>query len=126
MEPLQIEPTKKTPFVYINADAGVMEMKGMSSSENSLTFYKPILDYLDNCISKSMPINSVELFFKYFNTSSAKCILDVLERFADMKDKGMDVNINWYCEPMDEEMLDSGQNFSTILDLPINIVEKTD
>lgn len=125
MEPLQIEPTKKTPFVYINADAGVMEMKGMSSSENSLSFYKPILEYLDNCISRSKPISSVDLFFKYFNTSSAKCILDVLERFADMKDKGMEININWHCEHSDEEMLDSGQNFGAILDLPINIVEKS-
>ncbi len=126
MDPLQIEPTKKTPSVYINPDAGVMEMKGMSSSENSLSFYKPILDYLDSCIATSKPINSVDLSFKYFNTSSAKCILDVLERFADMKDSGMDVNINWHYEKMDEEMLDSGQNFSAILDLPMKLVEKED
>lgn len=108
----------------MNGDAGIMEMKGMSSSENSLVFYKPILEYLDNCNETDKAVTTVDFSFKYFNTSSAKCILDVLERFADLKQEGKSVKVNWYFETLDEEMQGAGENFSAILDLPINIIEK--
>jgi hypothetical protein len=125
MEPLIIEQTAKTPYVFIDSNEGVMEIKGMSASENAPVFYKPVLDWLDNYGYDPKPVTKVNVQFKYFNTSSAKCILDVLERFANLNNSGIEVTVNWYYEKNDEEMFDAGENFSQILEMPFNIQELT-
>ena len=48
MESLLIEGTPKTPTVKFDSTAGVFEIKGRSIPENSVEFYKPLVDWLDN------------------------------------------------------------------------------
>ena len=46
MENLTLEGTPKTPTVSFSKDAGVLEIKGRSIPENSIEFYKPLLDWI--------------------------------------------------------------------------------
>jgi hypothetical protein len=48
MEPIIIEGTPKTPTVKFDAAKGVFEIKGRSIPENSVEFYKPLVDWLDS------------------------------------------------------------------------------
>ena len=59
---------------------------------------------------------------KYYNTSSAKCILDVLDKLLVLNDEGKKLTVNWYYDESDDEMLESGENYSTILDFPFNLL----
>ena len=47
METLTIAGTPKTPTVEMNVDSGVVEIKGRSIPENSIDFYRPIVEWLD-------------------------------------------------------------------------------
>jgi len=123
MDHLILEPKAKTPLVNFDGKTGVMEMKGMSCSENSLEFYKPVLDWVEKYGKNPHGATTVNIEFKYFNTSSAKCILDVLEKFANIYNMGNNVVFNWSYERNDEEMLEAGENFSEILGIPFNIKE---
>jgi len=123
MDHLILEPKAKTPLVNFDGKTGVMEMKGMSCSENSLEFYKPVLDWVEKYGKSPHGSTTVNIEFKYFNTSSAKCILDVLEKFANIYNMGNNVVFNWSYERNDEEMLEAGENFSEILGIPFNIKE---
>jgi len=44
MDPIKIEGTPKTPTVNFNAEKGNIEIKGRSIPENSIEFYKPLVD----------------------------------------------------------------------------------
>ncbi|MDX2195463.1 MAG: DUF1987 domain-containing protein [Cytophagales bacterium] len=123
MDNLTIEPKSKTPKINFDYASGVMEINGISSAENSLEFYKPILNWIDEYKDNIQPKTVVNINYKYFNTSSAKCILDMLERFVNLKNFGTDLIINWYYEKDDEEMYDAGNNFSEILEMPFNLIE---
>ena len=123
MEQLILEPKSKTPLVNFDNKTGVMELKGMSCSENSLEFYRPILEWVEKYGKSPNGSTTVNIEFKYFNTSSAKCILDVLEKFANIYNMGNNVIFNWNYERNDEEMLEAGENFSEILGIPFNIKE---
>jgi hypothetical protein len=123
MDQLILEPKAKTPLVNFDGRSGVMEMKGMSCSENSLEFYRPVLDWVEKYGKSPHGSTTVNIEFKYFNTSSAKCILDVLEKFANIYNMGNNVIFNWSYERNDEEMLEAGENFSEILGIPFNIKE---
>jgi hypothetical protein len=123
MEKLIIEPRNKTPRLEFDPDTGRMNISGVSSAENSLEFYKPILNWIEDYKENVQPKTVVDINYKYFNTSSAKCILDMLERFVQLKEKGTELVINWYYEKDDEEMYDAGTNFSDILETPFNLIE---
>jgi hypothetical protein len=121
MNELIIQSTKKTPLVKIKPEEGVLLMGGMSCSENAGAFYQPILEFLTE--ERVKKIKTLEFKFKYFNTSSAKCILDVLENFARINSIGEDCTVNWYYEKDDEEMQDSGEIFGQMLEVEFNFVE---
>ena len=80
MEPILIEGTPKTPTIKFDASTGVFEIKGRSIPENSVEFYKPLIDWLD--LYKDTPNNKtvVNIKLEYFNTRSSKCILAVFQR----------------------------------------------
>ncbi len=123
MEKLILEPKNKTPKLIFDPISGKMEVSGVSSAENSLEFYKPILAWIEEYKQHSQPETVVEINYKYFNTSSAKCILDMLERFVQLKSVGTNLIVNWYYEKDDEEMYDAGVNFSDILETSFNLIE---
>lgn len=123
MERLVIEPKGKTPLIDFDPESGKMMIRGMSSAENSLEFYRPVLEWLDQYNQKPVAQTSVDIYFKYFNTSSAKCILDLLERFVNLGKSGQNVVINWAFDKNDEEMMEAGENFAEILEFPFEMKE---
>ena len=47
MEPISIVGTPKTPTVHFDNEKGKVEIKGRSIPENSIEFYKPLVDWLE-------------------------------------------------------------------------------
>ena len=45
METLIIQETKRSPSVNLNSDSGILEFKGISTSENIIKFFEPIIDW---------------------------------------------------------------------------------
>lgn len=121
MEPIILKSTSTTPLIIFDPNLGRLEIKGVSIIENAITFYKPILDCLDS--NALGPVSSVaaNIQLDYFNTSSAKSILDVLRRFKMLRDKGFDVTINWYYDTEDQDMREVGENYQLIINLPFNM-----
>jgi hypothetical protein len=121
MQNLSIEGTAKTPTIIFDSQKGLLEIKGRSIPENSTEFYKPLFDTLkSNSGNLSTPI-TVNFQLEYFNTSSSKCILDILKTVASMKKAGGQVTINWYYDEDDEDMLESGENYQEIINIPFNM-----
>jgi hypothetical protein len=122
MEPLDLEAKAKTPDIHFDANSGVMEIKGMSCSENSLEFYKPIVAWAEAYAAEPRDKTVVNMNFKYFNTASAKCILEVLEKFVVANRHGSEITFNWIYEANDDQMLEAGEYFSEIINHEINLI----
>lgn len=60
---------------------------------------------------------------EYFNTSSSKCLYDILKEIKYLSDQGKEVNVRWYYEQDDEDMMEAGEDYSDLLDLPFVFVE---
>ncbi|MEM4251402.1 MAG: DUF1987 domain-containing protein, partial [Candidatus Bathyarchaeia archaeon] len=58
----------------------------------------------------------------YFNTSSSKCILNILEMLEDAHAKGRKVDLNWYYQEEDDDMLENGQEFAEDMSLQFNFI----
>ncbi|MFB6259052.1 MAG: DUF1987 domain-containing protein [Flavobacteriales bacterium] len=124
MEDIQIEGTAKTPEVEFKADEGKMKIKGRSIPENSIEFYKPLIDWIDQYSNEGPDqTTEVNMQLEYFNTSSSKCILDVFKKLEEAKKNGKDITVNWYYEEDDEDMLEAGEDYQAIIDIPFKMIE---
>ena len=84
MENLSLEGTPKTPTVNFNKETGILEIKGRSIPENSIEFYKPLLDWIGDYGGSAKPETQINIKLEYFNTSSSKCILDVFKKLESV------------------------------------------
>ena len=119
MEVIKIESTSKTPMVHFDQEKGHIELRGRSIPENSLEFYKELLEWLEEYGNNPQSKTNVEVQLEYFNTSSSKCILDVFKALEGIHKKGKtEMVIHWYYEEDDEDMLEAGGDYEAIVTVP--------
>ena len=120
MEDLSLEGTAKTPTVDFKS-AGELLIKGRSIPENSIEFYKPLIDWIAAYSDNPKENTLVNIQLEYFNTSSSKCIIDVFKKLESIIDST--VSVKWYYEEDDEDMLEAGEDYEAIIDLPFEMIE---
>lgn len=121
MEVIVIESTPKTPSIKFDSKQGKLEIKGRSIPENSVEFYKPLVESLERYSSSPAAPTQVDIQLEYFNTASSKCILDVLKRLESIHRSGNQVIINWFYEEDDEDMREAGEDYQAIVNLTFNM-----
>ena len=123
MKSISIDGSPKTPEVNFDYEKGTLEIKGRSIPENSIEFYKPMIDWLEEYAKDPQSKTIVNIQLEYFNTSSSKCILDVFKKLEVLAKDGKDVEVNWYYEEDDEDMLEAGEDYQSIIRIPFKMIE---
>jgi hypothetical protein len=59
----------------------------------------------------------------YFNTSSSKIFYTIFKVLESFQKDGSSVKIIWFYEKMDEDMVQSGKDYSSIIKVPFEIEE---
>ncbi len=123
MRKFHLDGSPKTPLIDFDPETGILELKGRSIPENSVEFYQPITDWLNEYETAPMKETVIEMKLEYFNTSSSKCILDFFKRLEKMNGQSTNVRVNWYFETDDEDMAEAGEDYQAIVELPFKIIE---
>ncbi len=132
MENLEIEATEFTPEISLNATTRVFSFTGVSRPENVISYYQPVIDWLSKYekeyLSKieeaysAIPLKII-FQFSYFNSSSSKMILQILEFFGAQRDKGMNVEVVYYYDDGDDQMQEDGEELSETLGIPFEFIK---
>lgn len=122
MEALDIRATNDTPKVLLDPENDIFEISGRSLPEDVVSFYQPVLDWLEDY--KDAPNDFTEFVFKYiyFNTATSKLVQDILIKLEEIHEAGDQVQVIWFYEEDDEDMLDLGEEFSENVDIPFEII----
>lgn len=123
MAPLQLEGSPKTPHVNFDPETGLLELKGRSIPENSIDFYKPLIDWIDKYGRGPKAKTALHVQLEYFNTSSSKCILDVFKKLEGIRAGGNEVTVLWHYEADDEDMLEAGEDYAGIINVPFKMIQ---
>lgn len=118
MSAIQLEGTAKTPQVAFNDSPLSMEISGRSIPENSIAFYTPLLEWVDENLKGTGSLE-VSIRLEYFNTSSSKCLMDLLKR---IEQSPVEATVLWYYEEEDEDMLEAGEDYDAIIDMPFRLI----
>ncbi len=126
MNIINIKGTDDTPNVILDKDKQLFEISGRSLPEDVNMFYEQILDWIDSYSED--PNDRTEFNFKleYFNTASSKVILDILLKFEEILEKGKDVVIKWHYHEDEEDMLEAGEEYADIVEIPFDYVVYND
>jgi len=130
MEKLIIEATVNSPRIVLDPEEKKFEFSGESRPENVRNFYLPVLEWLEKYTGKQSDLEEPErtpaldcLFnFEYFNSTSAKYILDIFKSLNALHSLGIDLDIKWFYEEDDEDMLEVGEEMSRMSKLKFEYV----
>lgn len=121
MDILNLPPTKSTPKICYDAATGILELSGESYPENSFEFYAPVLSWLEKHLNEA-EVLQVDINIIYMNSSSIKCLLDMLDMMVEAVKKGAKIVINWYYDSDNPRALDMAEEFFEDVELPFKII----
>lgn len=122
METLHIAATDDTPEITLDYQNKKFLFSGRSLPEDVVSFYKPVLDWLDEF--EQTPLEGAEFEFKleYFNTASSKLILDILLKMNDIFEEGTPMKVIWYYMELDIDLQEAGEEYSELIEIPFDLV----
>jgi len=110
MENLFIEGTDTMPFVELNNN-GLLKLTGRALPENAFDFFRPIIIWVKEFSADEV---NIQINLEYFNTSVSKQLHDFLKAIED-NPKNKKINLKWYYEEGDDEILESGEIYEELL-----------
>lgn len=125
MEPINIKGAQDTPEVILDKENNIFKMEGKSFPADVGIFYKPIIDWIDDYSDSPLDKTTFILKMDYFNTASSKVILDILYKLEDMSLDGKEILVKWYYPDDDEDMMETGEEYDEIVDVPFELIEYT-
>ena len=120
MNAVLIESTKFSPEVLFDKNKGIITFTGKLYPANSTEFFSPIhemiIDYIQNH-------PEITLVFKltYINSSATKLVLRLFEELSTYYENGKRVQVEWFHDEMDDDMIEVGEDISELVNLPIKI-----
>lgn len=121
MTELRIAATKSTPEIELNPD-GMIRMRGRAIHENMISFFKPVEEWVNEYIKIPADVTCVDISLEYFNSASAKLLIKLFQKISYVQLKNKKFLVNWYYEEGDEDILERGEYFSSVLGIPFNFI----
>jgi len=112
MNNLLIKETKYTPYINLDFEKNLIEIKGMSYPENTYDLYKPMLDWVEEFFNqKDYAEIIIDIDIIYFNSSSLKLYFDFFDILEEAQNKNFKVKVNWFYDEDNEGALEAGEDF---------------
>lgn len=121
LENINIAGNQNKPSVKFNAETGELLLEGRSILENTIRFFDPLVDWLNDYIQNPAELTAFHIKLEYFNTSTSKYLLSMVDKLAEFYAGGKEVLIYWYYG--DEDMLELGEDYQNMLDVPFKMIE---
>ena len=118
MENYHIRSTDRTPEILIDFTNHNVILKGVCAPENSKLYFEEILSKIKTLLN-TKKITTFTFDLEYFNSSSSKKILDILNQIRQSSHSSCHI-INWSYDEDDEEILESGEIFEEVSELKFN------
>jgi hypothetical protein len=110
MENLYIEGSESLPAVEFN-NSGTIKITGRALPENAIEFFNPLIKWVRDFSCEEL---NVEINLEYFNTAVSKQLHDLLKAI-EKNPNYHKINLKWFYEDGDDEILESGEIYEELL-----------
>jgi hypothetical protein len=113
MQPIHREATKRSPALLFDFEHHRLSLAGESYPEDAAAFFGPPLkamaEYLDGLVDAHVEL---ELRMTYFNSSSAKALMNMFQLLEHAASRGLSTRVRWFFDPEDDAMQEFGEDFA--------------
>jgi len=117
----QIIKTTSTPSIEFSETDRTIHIDGESYPENSFEIYTPVLSWIKTALKEKQPVN-LNVNVSYMNSSSTKCILDILDALDEAHSEGTATKVAWLYDPENERSRELAEEFKEEFTLPFEII----
>ena len=122
MKKFLLEPQDILPGIELEHESGKLKFYGKSCPANAHEFYSPVFEWIDNYLENPSENTVLELYLSYFNTLSAKIILNIMYKMETLSKSGKKVAIRWIYQENDEILKEAGEDFDKIVDVKFEFI----
>ncbi|MBA7519712.1 hypothetical protein ES705_11799 [subsurface metagenome] len=131
MKVIEIHRTEKTPEIILDDEKGILELSGKCLPENIRNLEQLVTQKLRTYLNESFneadsqrAEKALKVNFKlaYFNSAAAKFIADILMLTNEYIKKGYNIKIYWYFSEDDDDMLEAGEDFAEMIEVPMQFI----
>jgi hypothetical protein len=94
----------------------------LSTPIDSFEFYRPLIQWIEDHRDQLRNETIFRFELNYFNSSSMKALLWLIQAIANGIGQGKEWTIEWVVTEEDEFMEEAGESFQSLIDVPISIV----
>jgi hypothetical protein len=122
---VHIQPTNKTPEVILNPK-GSIKITGRAIDESRNKFSEEIISWLDGYITSPANLTEVVIALEYLNSYNSIIMATILRQVAQVTQQAKKLNIKWYIDADDDDLLERGKYISSTFNIPIDFIMTED
>jgi hypothetical protein len=132
MKKFYVSPTNTTPEINFSPEENIFLIKGNSSPEDVREMYYPVIEwiriFIDDILNGKGAVYThnnpltIKVNLDYFNSSSAKFLLDIFNDLKQLNTFQIPYSIDWYYDEEDIDMHDAGQDLSLLVETKFNYI----
>jgi hypothetical protein len=115
---IHILPTRDTPE-YLLYPEGIIKIKGRGLFGSNYVLNKEITTWIEEYIKNPAEITYVIIAFEYLNSFSTLILVNILKDLSKVALQSGKLDIKWYYEEGDEDLLERGEYISSMISIPI-------
>lgn len=108
---LEKEKTGSTPYVLVDEDKHYMKFEGECYHENVSDFFKEITEWLNAYLESDFGHLTFDCELQYFNSSTAKLLLNILVQMDSHASEDKPVTVNWLTTADNDIIIECGEDF---------------
>lgn len=108
---LEKQKTGSTPYILVDEEEGYMKFEGECYHENVIDFFRDINTWLDDYLKNNFDGLTFDCELQYFNSSTAKLLLNMLLEMDDHAGDGKKVVVNWITTEDNDIIIEYGEDF---------------
>lgn len=107
------EATARTPAIELDAEKGSLTITGESYPEDVPAFYATLTQAIKSFFATHDNALFVAIKLTYFNSSSARALMELLDLLDEAASTGRAIEVEWYCDPDDDITREFAQDISS-------------
>lgn len=120
--PLHILPTEDEPEILLDKNNNIIRFTGKSMPEDPGKVFTPVMDWISEYVKSPNPFTRIEFLMDYYNSSTARFFVEMLEKFEELCEHGADVKILWYFNQDDVVIQERGEDLQAIISIPFEFI----
>jgi hypothetical protein len=121
LDVLHILPTDRTPEVLFEP-GGNLRIKGRGFRTDIDIIPNEIMSWINKYVVDPADETNIHIAFEYMNSASTRALMDMLKSLSVLKLKSKKLNIKWYYESDDHDILERGEFIENSLNIPIEFI----